>query len=131
LIRRREQRTVVPAAGYRTLVVDDSVDAANALSRLLTMVGHEVRTAYDGRSALAAALAFQPEVVILDIGLPDMGGYALAERLRAVEGLAEAVFIALSGAEVDAEQARRAGIDHRLLKPAALQDLLSLFPRRE
>ena len=83
-------------APIRILVVDDNEETALLLARLLTRRGQEVRTAFDGFSALAAAQEFQPDVFLLDIGLPGLDGYSLARRLRS-EGFPDALFIAKEG----------------------------------
>jgi two-component system CheB/CheR fusion protein len=106
------------AAPLRVLVVDDNVDAARALGHLLKLLGHEVALAHDGPAALAAAAATPPDLVLLDIGLPGMDGYAVAERLRAA-GHGRAALVALTGYGQD-EHLRRsigAGFDHHLVKP--------------
>ncbi|WP_052231212.1 response regulator [Burkholderia glumae] len=107
------------------MVVDDSVDGAESMSVLLRILGHEVRTLYEGTSAIAAAAAFQPEVVMLDIGLPGMDGYEIARALRALPATAGALLIALTGygQESDRQRTRAAGFDHHLVKPATLEDI--------
>src|SRR5262249_33866753 len=99
-------------AARRILVVDDNADAADGLSYFLAMSGHEVRTAYDGREALAAARAYRPEAVLLDIGMPGMDGYEVARRLRQEPGLERALLVALTGygQEEDRRRSREAGI---------------------
>ncbi len=81
----------------RLLVVDDNRDAAESMSMLLQMWGHEVVFAYDGPSALETAEQWQPEAVILDIGLPGMNGYEVAARLRELPHARKAVLIAITG----------------------------------
>jgi len=105
-------------APLRVLVVDDNVDAAKSLGKLLGFRGHEVSLAHDGPSALAAAAAAPPDLVLLDIGLPGMDGYAVAARLRAA-GHAGAALVALTGygREDDLQRSRDAGFDHHLVKP--------------
>jgi len=117
------------AAAKRILVVDDNVDAATSLSELLGLLGHEVIVRFDGKSALADAAAFGPEVLVLDIGLPDMDGYELARRLRSEAATAQARYLALTGygQAHDRTLARAAGFDHHFVKPVdivALQAVL-------
>ncbi len=118
-----------PAAGTqikrRVMIVDDSVDGAESMCVLLEMLGHDVRVMYDGASALDAAAQFRPEVVILDIGLPDVDGYQVARALRAQPATAGALLIALTGygQDSDRQRTRAAGFDHHLVKPASLDDV--------
>jgi PAS domain S-box-containing protein len=123
-----------PAAhpGVRVIVADDNRDAADALGRILGLYGYEVRTVYDGASALELCQSFRPRVAVLDIGMPGRSGYEVAERLRAERGR-ELQLIALTGwgGEADVERARAAGFDHHLTKPvdpAALSELISKAP---
>lgn len=113
----------------RLLVVDDNKDAAESMSMLLQMWGHVVAYAYDGPSALETAQQWQPEAVILDIGLPGMDGYQVAERLRTLPQGKDAVLIAITGygQEDDRRRSRRAGIDHHLVKPVAPDTLRMLI----
>lgn len=103
----------------RILVVDDDVDTAKSMALLLELGGHDVRTAYDGPSAIEAAKAFQPHVVLLDIGLPKMSGYEVAQHLRQLQETRLALLIALSGygQEEDRQRALDSGFDHYLIKP--------------
>jgi CheY-like chemotaxis protein len=119
-IHRPEGGSAEPAGRLRILVVDDNVDSAESLSLLLELGGHEVRTAHDGPAALEAARAFQPRVVLLDIGLPGMSGYEVARRLREMSGMERALLLALTGygQEDDLRLARAAGFDQHLVKPA-------------
>lgn len=113
----------------RLLVVDDNRDAAESMSMLLEIWGHEVAFAYDGPSALKTAEQWQPEAVFLDIGLPGMDGYEVAERLRELPQAKTAVLIAITGygQEDDRVRSRRAGIDHHLVKPVAPEALRGLI----
>ena len=113
----------------RLLVVDDNKDAAESMSMLLEMWGHEVAFAFDGPSALETAEQWQPEAVFLDIGLPGMDGYEVAERLRELPHAKDAVLIAITGYGQDDDRLRsvRAGIDHHLVKPVAPDALRSLI----
>ena len=121
-----------PAAPRRVLVVDDNRDAAEALAMLLSRSGHAVETAHDGPAALAAAAAFRPDAVLLDIGLPGLDGYEVCRRLRRSrgEGLL-VVAITGYGQGSDAEASRRAGFDHHLVKPVdvrRLEELVAAAP---
>ena len=123
------QVTGDPASRRRLLVVDDNRDAAESMSMLLEMWGHEVVFAYDGPTALQTARQWQPQAVFLDIGLPGMDGYEVAERLRELPQAKDAVLVAITGygQEDDRQRSRRAGIDHHLVKPVAPDALRSLI----
>lgn len=113
----------------RLLVVDDNRDAAESMSMLLELWGHDVAYAYDGPSALQTAEQWHPQAVFLDIGLPGMDGYEVAEKLRELPNAKDAVLIAITGygQEDDRLRSQRAGIDHHLVKPVApdaLRDLI-------
>jgi len=121
-------------APLRVHVVDDNVDAAKMLGHLLRMAGHDVSLAHDGPDALAVASVAPPDLVLLDIGLPSMDGYAVAARLRA-DGHAGVVLVALTGygGEDDLQRSRDAGFDHHLVKPidfAQLKELMLAVGRR-
>jgi CheY-like chemotaxis protein len=106
--------------GHRILVVDDNADAAISLAMLLELEGHETRVAHSGADALAAMAEFSPNYVFLDIGLPDLSGYEVARRMRAMTGLRTvARLIALTGwgSDEDRRQAVAAGFDAHLVKP--------------
>jgi len=125
-----------PAGAVRVLLADDNVDAAETMTALLQMYGHSVRTVYSGAEALAAAPAFAPDFMLLDIGMPGMSGYELAQQLRADARNDAAVLVALTGwgSENDRQLAAQAGFDHHLTKPVdheALASLLRTAPRRE
>jgi len=109
-------------AGLRVLVVDDNRDAAELLGSVLEVLGHTVAVEYDGRGALARAHRERPQVMLLDIGLPDTDGYALARQMRAIPEVRGAVLVALTGygQPEDLRQADDAGFDHHLVKPADL-----------
>lgn len=114
-----------PAARSRVLVVDDYPDSAEAASMLLTLYGHECRTATTGQEALDQAAAFDPDIVILDIGLPDITGYEVARTLRARAGARSLYLAAMTGwgQPEDRAKAFAAGFDHHVTKPADLQKL--------
>jgi PAS domain S-box-containing protein len=117
----------------RILVVDDNVDSADTLTQLLSILGHEVNTAYDGEAAVAAAEAMRPDVVLLDIGMPKLDGYEACRRIRKSEWGKKMFLIALTGwgqAE-DRIRTRDAGFNHHLVKPvdaATLMKLLASVP---
>lgn len=125
--------TVAPC---RILVVDDNRDSADSLEMVLQFLGADVQVAYDGPSALEACRVYRPAVVFLDIGMPGMNGYEVAERLRQTSEGAGAALIALSGwgQKDDLRRSEEAGFDCHLVKPVdldALQALLgSLRPAR-
>lgn len=123
-----------PDAGrpLRILVVDDNVDAAESLSMLLALHGHEVRTAGDAPGALALVDGFVPDIAFLDIGLPGMSGHELATRLRADPRLGAAVLVALTGwgRDEDVQRSREAGFDHHLTKPVDVDAVLALVAER-
>jgi len=115
-----------PANRNRILVVDDNEDAAFSLADILVELGHQVEVAHDGPSALAIAVNFKPTVCLLDIGLPVMDGYELAQHLRRSDCLADgARIIAISGygQDADRKRARDAGFNAHLVKPVNLDAL--------
>lgn len=124
---------VPPENPCRVLVVDDNVDAALSLAMLLDLVGHPTRTVCDGPEVLGAAIEFRPHVVLLDIGLPVLNGYAVARQLRRQPGLEDVVLVAMTGfgRDSDRQHAHAAGFDHHLVKPAdfsSVQAILAAAP---
>ncbi|WP_020159440.1 PAS domain-containing hybrid sensor histidine kinase/response regulator [Methylobacter marinus] len=120
----------VPAAAkLRILLVDDNADVAESLALLLEIQGHELDTADCGLKAIEMAQTFRPQVVLLDIGLPDINGYEVAKRLRKLPETRRAFLIAISGygQPEDLEQSKSAGFDHHLLKPVHPLKLSSLL----
>ncbi|WP_164101059.1 PAS domain S-box protein [Candidatus Laterigemmans baculatus] len=113
----------------RILVVDDNTDGARVLSMLLENAGHTTATAYTGPAALEAADQFRPEVVFLDIGLPGMNGYEVAQRLRGSSAADGLILVALTGwgTDNDRQRAKEAGFDHHLTKPVDAAHLESLL----
>jgi CheY-like chemotaxis protein len=111
--------------GLRIVVVDDLADAANSLALLLALWGHDAKVCYSGAAALDTARTHQPEVVLLDVGLPRMDGFEVARRLREQPELASTTIIGISGYGDEASRtcARQAGFDHYLLKPIDLDYL--------
>ena len=113
------------------LIVDDNVDSARGLARLLKILGHDVQVAHDGPSALEVARQACPNFVLLDIGLPGMDGFEGAERLRGDEGCRGAVLIAVTGYAENQVQghARGSCFDHHFVKPIDHDALISLLAR--
>jgi CheY-like chemotaxis protein len=113
-------KTAVPAIpNRRILIADDNRDAADSLSLLLALDGHEIRTVHDGAAAVAEAERFRPEFALLDIGMPKLTGYEVAQRLRAEPWGQTCVLVAITGwgQEQDRRRSREAGFDHHLTKP--------------
>jgi CheY-like chemotaxis protein len=113
----------------RVLLVDDNVDAATSLRRVLSAIGHRVSAAHSGLEALRMAEESPPEVILCDIGLPDLDGYQVAARVREMPQVKEAVLVAVTGygQDEDRRKARLAGFDYHLVKPVdpcALQEIL-------
>jgi CheY-like chemotaxis protein len=113
-------------------VVDDNRDAADSLALMLSMTGHETRTAYAGLEAIQTAAGFRPDVVLLDIGLPKLNGYEAARQIKKQSWGKGMAVIALTGwgQEEDKRRALEAGFDHHLTKPgeaAALEKLLAFM----
>jgi len=123
------QASAAAPAARRVLVVDDNLDAAEGLAMLLQLKGHQVATAYDGEGAIDAAREFDPQVVLLDIGLPRLDGFEVARRLREEFPNRSMLLVALTGygQERDRLRAREAGFDHHLLKPVRLELLEQLL----
>jgi PAS domain S-box-containing protein len=124
-----EEAAAAPA-GRRVLVVDDNVDAADSLGLLLEVSGHQIKVVHSGRAAIDAAQAFRPELVLLDIGLPDLSGYEVAAMLRRGDAAAAMRIVALTGwgNEEAREKSAASGFDLHLTKPVQiemLQDLLA------
>jgi CheY-like chemotaxis protein len=113
----------------RVLVVDDHRDAARILALLIESLGHEVRTANEGVQALELVRGFHPDVIFLDIGLPQADGYEIAKRVRAMPEGRNARLVALTGwgHGQARERSREAGFDQHLVKPAAAKDLRVLL----
>jgi PAS domain S-box-containing protein len=124
------ERTAVPEVARRVLVADDNRDGADIMALLLQQYGYDVSVAHSGPEALTAAAQKKPEVAILDIGMPGMSGYEVAQRIRAEAWGKHMLLIALTGwgQEEDKRKAFEAGFDHHLIKPIdpdALEALMS------
>lgn len=120
---------VNPAELGRVLIVDDNADLAEAMSMTLSMCGFQTTTAYTGRGALKKASTFRPDIILLDIGLPDMSGYELATALRTKDDLAATTFIAISANNTGSrpKDASADVFDNYLVKPVDLDKLVQLL----
>jgi CheY-like chemotaxis protein len=118
---KRESGAIPRIARQRILVADDNHDAAEALSLQLQLAGHDVRTAHDGVEALAVAEAFEPDIVLLDLGMPKMDGYEVARQVRMRPQGRRVKLIALTGwgQQQDRDRTSAAGFDAHLVKPVA------------
>ncbi len=129
-------RPVTPAAAprrFRILVVDDNHDSALSMAMMLQIMGHDTRTAHDGESALSTAETFLPEVVLLDIGLPKLNGYEVAQRIREKTWGESMYLIAVTGwgQDEDRQRSSEVGLNLHMVKPvepAALEKLLATLP---
>ena len=117
------------ARPLRVLVVDDNVDTVFSFSMLLKASWHDVRPAYDGPTAVQAAVDYQPDVVFLDIGLPGLNGYEVAKQIRQHPGLQSVVLVALSGygQDSDRQTSLQAGFNHHLVKPVRFEQLQQIL----
>lgn len=111
-----------PKGAHRILVLDDNRDAADTLAMMLELLGHEVRRLYDPHEALVEVQSFDPDLVFLDIGMPSLSGYELAQRLRQQPGGSRRVLVAVTGwgQPDDRRRTAEAGFDHHLVKPPDL-----------
>ena len=113
------------APKLKVLVADDNRDGADGFAMLLDLLGHEVRTAYSGKQALAAAEEFRPQLVMMDIGMPEMDGYEVARHIRQQPWGRDMVLVAITGwgQDEDRLRAEAAGFDHHRAKPVELDAL--------
>ena len=111
------------------LVVDDNKDAGDTLELLLLSMGQQVRNVYNGPSAITIAKSFEPDIVLLDIGMPEMNGYEVARAIRSSAPPIDAVLVALTGWGQDADRARsdEAGFQYHFVKPISESVLLALL----
>lgn len=125
---------VEPGTGpaLRLLLVDDSVDAATLLSMVLEADGYDVRIAHESTQALEIAAQFKPEVVLLDLGLPGMDGFQLAQEMRKLDSTASALLVAVTGygQAGDRQRSHDAGFDYHLVKPVAVDEIHRVIETR-
>ena len=127
------EKTEQSTARRRVLVADDNTDAATSLGILLEIMGHEVRVVHDGLEAVEAAALFRPDVILLDLGMPQLTGYDACARIRAQPQNKSALIAALTGwtQEEHKRRSQEMGFDQYLIKPvelAALEKLLREYP---
>jgi DNA-binding response OmpR family regulator len=118
------------ARSLRIVIADDDPDTTRTLAMLLRDEGHEVRGVLSGRHVMAAVIELEPDVVVLDINLPEVSGWQLASTIRGRRPKKLPLLIGISGeftADADRRLAHTSGFDHYLLKPSALEDLLKLL----
>src|SRR5687767_4972126 len=121
--------TPPPTRPLNVLVVDDNPDAAESLALVLRDVGHDVRVAWNGLDALAAARELPPDVVLLDLGMPCMNGYEAAHRFRADPAIRSAMLVAVTGwgSDEDRRRTREAGFARHLVKPVDPAEVVALL----
>jgi len=112
----------------RVLIIDDNHDVADSLAQWLTLAGHDVHTCYTGEDALQNIPDIKPDIVLLDIGLPDINGYEVARRLRAIENIPTFTLVAVTGygQPADSDVFRSAGFDQYFSKPMHFTKLKSI-----
>ncbi len=127
-----DSQAALPYPPKRVLIVDDVVESAQTLAKMLTTLGHEVRVQHEGEAAIAEAAQWQPEVCFLDIAMPGMNGYEVAKELRKVDPQHAMKLVALTGfGQVgDRELAFAVGFDEHLIKPASLESLREVLQSR-
>ena len=125
----RTGTTVRTPHHYKILVADDNVDSAESLAMMLEIMGHEVRAVHDGVQAVELAPEFQPDVIILDIGMPNLNGYEACRRIRNQSSSKSTTLVALTGwgQDEDKRRSHEAGFDHHLVKPVDLAELEKIF----
>lgn len=121
----RERSEALFLGGMKTLIVDDNVDAATSLELLLNILGANTRKAFSGKEALNQLEEFNPELILLDIGMPDMDGYAVARSIRDYDTSRKMKLAAVTGwgQEDDRQRTREAGFDFHLVKPISVRDI--------
>ena len=127
----KSAETAMAGRTLRVLVVDDNHDSADTVAVLLRRSGHEVRVAYSGKEALEEGLEFRPNIVVLDLGLPEMDGYEIARRLRQNPQLEGVQLVAMSGygQEADRQRSKEEGFDAHMVKPVDFEKLEELLQR--
>jgi CheY-like chemotaxis protein len=116
------------ASAKRILVVDDNRDAADLTAEMLDLYGHTTAVAYGGREGIAAAVSFDPDVILLDLGMPEVDGFAVASTLRQMSAMRQPALIAYTAwDDVQTRQRTQAGgFDEHMVKPAKFEDILTM-----
>lgn len=130
MIVQAEQTSItLPQGSLRILVVDDGKNAADILAMFFEMEGHVVQVAYDGLAAVGIAESFRPQLIVMDIGMPQMDGLEASRRIRRQTEGKEIIIIALSGLDQDDDKrsCAEAGINHHMAKPVRPDDLRSVI----
>jgi CheY-like chemotaxis protein len=117
------------SAGLQIFVVDDNIDNADSLAFLLEDSGHQVHLAHDGPTALELAKLHQPQMILLDIGLPELDGFEVARRLREMPNTSKSFLVAVTGYGQDKhrQQTKDAGFDYHMVKPIEWSELLEII----
>ncbi len=125
----QESDTSISPTGMRAVVADDNEALAQTTGWMLELLGYEVQLAADGLQALAISRAFQPDVVLIDIGLPELSGYDVCRQLRADPAFAHSLIIAHSGwsQPEHLQRSQAAGFDYHLVKPVDMEGLEKLL----
>jgi CheY-like chemotaxis protein len=131
-VARDEPQETAASSSVRVLIVDDNIDAAESLALLLETSGHTVAAVHSGLAALEAINIHRPEVVFLDIGLPELDGYEVAKKVRSGALSDQILLVAMTGygQQTDRDRSRAAGFDHHLVKPAAFRDIEAILAAR-
>ncbi len=126
-------KAVAEKIRLRILIVDDNVDAAEIMGVLLESLGHDIQTAHDGHCGVQMARLFRPDVVLLDVGLPEMNGYEVARHLRQDPETRNLLLVAVTGygQPEDLRRSDEAGFDLHVLKPVGMESLQSILARAE
>lgn len=117
------------APNWRVLIVDDNVDSTNLVATIMQMYGHQTQKAYNGESALEMITVYRPDFVLLDIGLPDINGYEVAQRIRENPQTKNVKLIAVTGYgfDSDRQKSKESGFDYHLVKPIDPGELPKIF----
>ena len=124
-----EELTASKPYSYRVLAVDDDKNCAKVMAWLLESLGHTAQIAHDGKTAIELANSVHPDMVLMDIGIPEMNGYQICQAMRDSPGLDHTLFVALTGwgQKEHRERSKEAGFDYHLVKPVNIEALKKIF----